>query len=540
MVSFHFKNWIRPGIYSVTLESDGEIGNEVTPYVALDQNKQSWIIPFQGKLSVCFWDYYDSLFQRSWFLAVIFGVIVFSLASMAVSRISILKKVVATYVSALLLTNIATPPYSGYDETAHISMYFEALKLEGLANVSNNEFYHLVWKDMSEFDFFRLHSIPPKISSECPHSILGHCGLSSKPIKLYTIYAKVLHFFNVEQERPWVITIGVRLINITLILCMLLLGVAVLKKPQMVVFTLSLTFLGGMLSQAASLTNDIPLFLLGCVALQGFVIALNRNIYWKLASIIIVFVLTFLLWEIDVSSITALPLLSGIIILSFTPKISPLKPKNITDRTNQNLLTRFFIFILIVLLMLITFRALMNLPLISDRISKLANKLYLLNDFKLVDYSNFSGILVSYWKSFVGTYVWGHSYWPQLYYLIGFIAYLITFLKGLKQLGFDLLREKYFFVLFIIAAIVSVQLIVIFSIAAGSVSLSDQIAREAYTKVRLSAPLSTGILIMPMFWHSSIEQYLDDRGFFVKLWLVLFGLFHSLWLPTKFFFADLF
>jgi hypothetical protein len=541
LVTFNFENWIKPGIYEAAVESSGEPGQEIAPYYATTPNNEMWILPSQGRTSVHFWDYIQALTFRSGYVAATYIVIMLVLFWALIGKSSDLVKLATIYFCSIVFTNLATMPFSGYDETAHVSMYHEALKGTSLTKMDDGEFNFKTWQAMAEADFFRLHSVVPQMSNECPHSVLGHCGLTSNPVELYSKFTLLLNHLGLNFQEPKEVVMAARIINVGMILLLVFFAALVLTKDEMHNFIVALIFLSGLIVQSASLTNDVPMYILGLIALLAYAVVLNRKKLLPGVFAVFTLVISYYFFRtIDVSSLSVLPLVLGVIFLiSFKSIFNNQPPVHEQFRASSLRLSRDFLGLVgLVLIFVVFYVLILSKTSVMDHLQLLEPRTILLHDMKRLTMENIPGILWSYWKSYIGTFVWGHSYWPAWYYVAAFFAYLCAVYRGLAGLKCKFNSTQYYLLIILIAGIISIQLLSILSIAAGPSFMADPIARDSYAKVRLTAPLAVGILILPMLSVRLLSQ--GPLANIIKLWLVIFAMASCFWLPTRFFFADIF
>jgi hypothetical protein len=539
LTSFHFSGWIKPGLYSARLESTAEPGNEVAPYFSEDKHQQPWILPFQGQETVNFWQYFIALAYRNPWAAAAHGCTLFLVLMLIQKKERFPSKIV--FFSSILFVSLSTFPFSGFDETAHLSMYREALKARNLTIESDESFNRNVWRAMAESDFFRLHSVESRISNECPHSIIGHCGITDPPIKLYTLYVRILAFFGATEYAPLGIIRTAMVINIFLIIVLVCIARSFLNSNEMAAFYLSLSFLGGMVAQLPSLTNDFPMFILGGFGLLSAVSILQKPILKGLGSFFMAILIFMIVQRFDLSSLSFAPFLCVLFLLLLARW--KLLSKQYSNPPQTSLRLKAFLDFLGLFLYIIGFvyivTILVKIPAIVNILSMLDERTLLLGDIQRIDSHKSAGILISYWKSIFGSYVWGHSYWPDAFYGLSVSGYLVASYLGLLLLKSRTTPWHYYTVASILGAVVAFQIVIVLGIASGPSFSDNQIFRESYTKVRLSAPIATAALILPALSGAYIAR-ISGESKFLRLWMIILFLSYALLLPTKFFFADIF
>ncbi|WP_141730853.1 hypothetical protein [Oligoflexus tunisiensis] len=539
LVSFHFNQWIKPGIYSLRFESTAEPGQEIAPYYSEDKDNQPWILPFQGKLHVNFLDYFRALLFRDPAKASIYGIGLALLLLFISGTWPFSYKAIFIYISVVFFANLASLPFSGYDETAHISMFQEAAK-DRLEIKSDQTFNKEVWLAMAESDFFRLHSVDPKISDACPHSIVGHCGVTAPPIRLYSTYVKILELFGFKEVTPLRIIRFAQFLNAFLILSVLGLARVFLNTSELAAFVLSLSFLGGMIAQSPSLTNDIPLFILGCLCLLSAATIIQKSITKGIISLLITSIFFHAVRNFDISSVTALPFLCALIVLLMIKgavvRTDTMPPSQISF---GKALLFFLGFILCIIVCVGIFKSMISEQYFLSTLSEIEGRVLLLRDLERLDFENSVNIIVSYWRSYIGSYVWGHSYWPNIYYVFSAAAYIAAVISGLRILKSKASPRVFYTSGITLAALIATQVVIILSIASEPSSAGDQVFRDSYTKVRLSAPIAPALLILPALTGSMLS-FKSKMVKLLWLWLIIFALASAILLPTKFFLADIF
>jgi hypothetical protein len=539
LTSFHFSGWIKPGLYSARLESTAEPGNEVAPYFSEDKHQRPWILPFQGQETVNFWEYFIALAYRNPWAAAAHGCTLFFVLMLIQRKERFPSKIV--FASSIFFVSLSTFPFSGFDETAHLSMYREALKARNIPIESDESFNRNVWRAMAESDFFRLHSVEPRISNECPHSIIGGCGISKPPIKLYTFYVRILAFFGTTDFTPLGIIKNAIFINISLIFSLMFIAKFFLNSDEMTAFCLSLSFLGGMIAQLPSLTNDFPMYILGCFGLLSASSILQKSTLKGLGSFIMVVLLFMAVKGFDVSSLSFAPFLCILLLLllvrckaylkqDFNPPQASLRFNVFLDFVGLFLCIIAFAYIIVFL---------SKISAIVNMLSMFDEHTHLLSDIQRLDLHKFVAILMSYWKSLIGSYVWGHSYWPDVLYLLSVIAYLVASYSGLLLLKSRTTPWCFYAVILLLGAVAAFQLTIVLGIASDASFSDNQIARESFTKVRLSAPIATAALILPTLSGTYIARRTGGPNF-LRLWMIILIISYALLFPTKFFFADIF
>jgi hypothetical protein len=247
--------------------------------------------------------------------------------------------------------------------------------------------------------------------------------------------------------------------------------------------------------------------------------------------------------KVDVSSVTVWPLLFGLALLLIFkalmkgPRSSPTRPLH---KALSNPIMDVFGLIGLILLFISLSRSIPNVAYIVEHLRAFEPRAAIIYDFWQLPPNKIPGILQSYWKSYVGTFVWGHSYWPNWYYLFAFSAYLAAIYQALANLKSHLSRLHSYSCIILIAGITSIQLVSVLSIAAVPSFLTDAIARDSFTKVRLTAPLAAGLLMLPMMSSKLVFQGSSLAGILIRAWLLIFAMASCFWLPTRFFFADIF
>lgn len=169
---------------------------------------------------------------------------------------------VAAVVLLYLLHSVIAPYFSGYDETAHIEMLEESLRDHTAAE--QTQFHVQTNQLMRQANFFRANPVMAHSPEDCPHRILFNCGETKAPMWLYKRYARALNlFFSPPDMTPRTLMLALRILNLIL-LVVFLSSIALLGGPrELHAQSTLLLFCGALLSQMASITNDVPMFFLG-------------------------------------------------------------------------------------------------------------------------------------------------------------------------------------------------------------------------------------------------------------------------------------
>jgi hypothetical protein len=296
-----------------------------------------------------------------------------------------------------------------------------------------------------------------------------------------------------------------------------------------------------MIAQLPSLTNDFPMYILGCFGLLSASSILQKSTSKGLVSFIIVALLFMAVKGFDVSSLSFLPFLCFLFLLllvrskpffrqDFNPPYASLRFKAFLDFLGLFLCIIVFVCIIIFLLKI---PAIANMLLLFDEQSNL------LHDIQKINFYKYVAILVAYWKSLIGSFVWGHSYWPDALYMLSIVAYLVASYSGLLLLKSRTTSWCFYAVTILLGAVVALQITIILGIASNASFFENQIARDSFAKVRLSAPIATAALILASLSGTYITRSAGGAKF-LRLWMIILFLSYALLLPTKFFFAEVF
>lgn len=236
-------------------------------------------------------------------------------------------------VAFLLLTCLALifalPYYNGYDETAHIDMFYRA-PLE-----TPKAHFNKVRVDMLNSDFHRAHGsrfLPPDV---CPHSILKTCGVSDRPMLFYSHVKSFLPFKSFVESHPTNVQNFMRAFNFLCLAAFIGLVSFFCSLKITHALCVALAFVGAFSIQSASVTNDVVMYLAGFFIAAIFVRVTQekinkRTVLASLLSLAFLFVVS----NYDRSWIAAVPMaLSLVALAAFNHQLhkrnAPLAQKNI-------------------------------------------------------------------------------------------------------------------------------------------------------------------------------------------------------------------
>lgn len=433
---FTFDRIIRPGIFTAHIETTPTtVASEIKVSNFRSLDGAHWVLPTTGRrITSALSGYLRFLSQKPWSAAIYFiclvAVTTLFITGKSGSKMGVILLAVAVYSSHFAISRY----FSGHDETAHTEMFLSSInETYDLPNGADQnqkraDFYQSARQLMFDEDFYRLHGVlvPPR--GTCPHMILGGCGISGSPRNLYKIYARFLPHFDQISAKSLILT-G-RIINI--LLTLLLLGlVAIVCGTDKLLPTFALLLSGAYLSQVASVTNDYPMLMLGlfgCTMLSTLLTSDSRR--RVLLGFITFAGFVYLSRPIDRSWISGLlTIIAAIGIVG----LRCLNPRGrILEKKSPSLARSLLSSGLVWLLgAIVTAGSIWSVPYLWEAgiqgvfkpILRLSADGHMLLRAKPYGPGLTLDILWFHFQSFVGTYVWGHSYFSPFVYVLFAIAW---------------------------------------------------------------------------------------------------------------------
>jgi hypothetical protein len=428
------------------------------------------------------------------------------------------------------LTVIAiTRPMSGHDETAHMTSWYRALEAENIVERPPEiEFNRHVHELLIQERFLGLHHVPPGPADLCPHMLLGGCGDSPSPARLYGSYISVYKYILGSQmvpTNPIVIEFTIRALH--LLFLVLLLGLAYIVLESLdgyLVYCATILTCGTFWGQFASLTNDVPMYvsgLLGLLAIWSSVASeKNRHCYLAVAVYLGSIWIT---WDVDISHILN-PLVFGLVAISSSARIF-CRPQNLVQtRKITAILGALFTFFLAALgfLFISKLHLILGNSWVAQNFSTLISKLprldKLLGGLDLV-FMEYLQIAKTYLNSVGGSFVWGHTYYPLPFefaygtcWLWGAVTIAALFYRN------DTTRPRTQVAIFSGAVFLFLGMMfgLIVRIAAWRLHAPEA---DAFIKPRLTAPGIAIILVPVLFFFN----YIAGRTRMLTLYRVVVG-----------------
>lgn len=552
LARFEFPGLIPPGIYSAQLYSSAASSSDgVAPYVRKDAKGDMWIIPHSWPVSTNSAEAFVALAAGQPLHALLYALAICLLGGLFIFGAGSLRSLVLCVAVTAGVVMLATKPMSGHDETAHITMLFMATQglnelPTNLKNTSMERFFSEVSDYMYDNDFYRMHNVRTIPRGACPHAILNSCGVSDSPAYLYKFYAAVLSIGGFHPSKPAEIEHVGKAANILLtllIFCLILLlyGNDVTHAS---LFLLALT--GGFLAQFASITNDIPQYLMGFFALgTACYIFLGKSQRKALVGVAVLLVLFAIAFPIDRSSLSLLPLLLALVIFMMI-RLSQGRSLIVEERdghSNATVLlaagcfTAGAVAAIAGLNLLPGIVRLSPLSSLGEGIAQSTNLRMILN-FPLVDLGQAAVLLGGYLQSVFGTFVWGHSFYHGIFYFIFAAACTGLAVWGIRSLKGTVGWKTCAFSGLMLGVLVAALAGIVVSIAAPYIH-AHPIARDSFTKARLTAPAIAVFWLVPAIGYLKMGQSQWFRSASFRALVVWQTIFVAYYLP-RFYFGDLF
>lgn len=543
-VSFKLSEPLYPGLFEVTAHWQGHPGNEVAIYAYEDKNlSEYWLAPFSGPAILTLPEVLLGWGVREPIKALLYCLCLVALASLIFVKN---KQNTFNYLLAIvvLATTLIAVPYSGFDETAHIDMFYH--QLHDGNDLKPVEFWKNVKTEMKKFEFHRFHNGSMPEDGQCPHSIVNACGYSPRPEHLYKRYAIFLKtIFSSELLRqPSFLRSTAITIHIFILFLTIGLIAAMGGKQLFETVAVILIFYGGWLSQQSSVTNDVPMILYGI-----YLAALMTKIATKPISTV-----SFLSWyslavffewcliDVDLSALSAIPVLIAMPLLWLLMRKSrPALQFQHKDFSKTAILTCAYLSALASLLVLGKYILTTNFGGLKSFLRNNLPSGQLLDNLAKFDslYSDALSLWI-YFKSFFGSFVWGHSYYHGLTYTVLIFVLITTYGIGLNSLFTRAGGRLSSFVVLLLFGLLFLSQLTLLQSAYLPPSLAlDEITRDSYLKTRFTAPGIAAIITPSMV---GIQQLLigdRSRSVLIKLTLGWSLVLLAYYLP-KFFLVDIY
>jgi hypothetical protein len=166
----------------------------------------------------------------------------------------------------------------------------------------------------------------------------------------------------------------------------------------------------------------------------------------------------------------------------------------------------------------------------------LTSQIYLLNNLSTLTFKGSVIILKDYFKSFFGTYIWGHSYYDKFYYLIFFVLLFVVTIIGPFLIKF---KKKDLYKIIPSLHLTVIPLILIQFVVTLAISANKGDAMWTFTQIRMSAPATFVFCLIPIVF---VYNCLERKKYIGKLETVIYSHFIvlSCYYFPKFFVSDIF
>jgi hypothetical protein len=397
-----------------------------------------------------------------------------------------------TAIYVVVLMAVGTWPFSGHDETAHITgLHWSGLVAAGksLAEVENAQktFFPKVHEKLKEFKFEELHGVKLADPESCPHSFLmGGCSYDpeSKTFSTYLNFWKLIGSPDVSNWSPVTFLAIGRAFNIFLFLIFAYLITHFFPSKISESTLASLVLCGSFLGQVGSINPEQFGYYSALFCALFFACFFEQNRALRLQSFFGFSIFGILALLADNSGLLFIPTFTLVAALTLLCKAKVFRPLEVHSLSNNALwgIGTFGLFACFWFGFRYTY---LNLDLgFSKKIAILASFKHFQNfidhAFSLSFKETGLGLLV-FFKSFLGSYTWGHDYYPRMVYLLFFASIFILFLRSLsirKSYRFDLLSVTAGFYF----------LSIIISMIAGASFHDVEIIKESFLKPRIYGP----------------------------------------------------
>jgi len=495
--------------FSIVTTSDVLENNFVDIYFEGSVNVNTFTAPAKLHFIKNNFQLISNWFQAKKSNAIYFMIFAFLLMVCIALRESNIKLciIVCTFYALLV---VIMPRYSGYDETAHIWMYKSA-EINRTPRSSDNVEINLDMKNQHFYSFHNVREIPDSV---CPHRILGGCGKTALPMRYYNALASITPTDNPD---PIMSHFNFVIINATFICSMLVLIYFLFPISQFQSTLIVFALMGGIYSQFPTITNDLPMFLFGVLLLNinTYFLSTSKNVLRHILAFFLAVLSLLIGRNIDHSYLAIIPSLFLIV----TVGISKFALKKSPPMNRQNPMAPCAIFFAAGLsIILFLYNGTVRDMIISG-LTKFTNKAVFLENFVSSSLETKLEIFLSYFKSIVGTFVWGHSYFETFQYIISFIFLSYMAIRGLIK-SQSYLDTRIGALWFSLAFWGSIILII------SSVPYDIDIL-DSYSKVRKTAPSIAIILLLPFMglnftYHKLQARHILSSGVIIWLAVVVF------------------
>ncbi len=429
---------------------------------------------------------------------------------------------------------LITPPYSGYDETAHVTMFFLSTYLKSSVEPDYYTAKFVTFNDQanqefSDYDFFRLHDIERKFVTQCPHEMpLAPCGVTERPRRLYDFYVSLLRsVVSFDSWPPVYFMYLTRGIHLFLLGIFLLLIFHYMGPVAAGGITILMTHCGAFISQMPSVTKNIYMYFYGFLILPILLncITNKRKYSWELVLLVVIPAVGY---RFDVGA--SIGLMVGFLCLILNFKDFYFR-ENIPYSRLRSL--NFLLYLLTVWFGCIyfakfTFRFLPKI--LGERWQEfLANTpqaVFL--DFGTLSTKNSWKALGIFLKSSFGSFLWGHEFYGTSSYVL-----LSGVFIGLSWLGFKVVynectTSKSRGKLFAAAAFTGIYLSIVLAIGTRYFNEAP-VVRDSYLKLRFTA---AGVALIYLLFYAGVQNVLADKRVAIDIlkvqtvWVLILLLYH--------------
>lgn len=555
LARFEFGEVIPPGVYNAKIKSTAlSPENGIAPYIARDSSGIPWIIPSSWTTSVNALQAFFSLMKESapkacaYLLLIVLAGILFVFGSGSA------KEYVAAFALLLASAVLIAKPLSGHDETAHITMLYMATNdLKNPDPASNGQEVSAFYKETADYmyenDFYRLNGVAPIQAGVCPHEFLSSCGVSEGPLRLYRFYATIISFFSQPPKAPLEYVLTGRITNLMVISFLVALIACLYGGTILTTSMIVMMLTGGFLAQAASITNDIPPYLLGFFGLATLVYSSFGREPLRIYTGFCLFALfSALIFFIDPSIVSAIPLSISILLIVLTRALesrplstianAPVKYQRQQFRLLAITFSCFIFSFLCGFLLLKAIPWLRTFNSINSLIEAVPRSDIIMN-FERLSLAKMLTILVEYFRSVYGSFVWGHSYYNSFVYISLFAIHILLFLAGIRVISLGQHKRSMALLIASLSGILlAIHIGIVTSIAALYVD-SHPVTLGSYAKARLTAPATAVIWILPAVGLTHMLRQQTVRTAALKL-VLLWSLILIIYYQPRFYFGDLF
>ena len=540
-INFHFQKLLEPGKYYASFKvSNGPI--DISVQGQKDVSGNYWLNSTSGPWLPNYSDFLASLVETGPLplLTYTFLVVGLLLSALTIDSTRIFTGLILFILTSSVLS--LTTPMSGHDETAHLDMMFRS---QNSSEHDSNAFNEKAYRYLNQNDFYYLHRVHP-VAAACPHEILGGCGITSWPSSYYSRVTRIFSQIGFEATDS-LISLTIRFQLYFVLLTFIVFTVLVASGHDLALVTLvSVVFSGSFWSALPSITNDTLLFLFGIVSSVTVVAGLRKDKVFTYTFSTILIALLGWGYFIDKSWIFA-PLGLAAPASFCLGRKTPPKSSSASELREYLLHGRGFLGILVILVLgpvALLWLLDQTLDIVNGRSITLFNKLssgYLSQAqgvWKTFTLNQYAEFLLAHFKSFYGTFVWGHSYFSNKLYLVLTILSVYLGFEAWCWIQKNLTRISR--LLFLTYMLLGIWFgICALYIVSNKHFGSPEIVFESYTKIRLIAPL-LGFYLFPMTIGAFAISKNRFKQNFIKIGCLCYlAILLTYYLP-KFYFYDKF